>query len=218
VQPLDEQQRNGKRARLHWSLVTSFWVALVIVAIATVTVVLIMQKPVWIEIETLAGVVGVLLSGFYTFVLYHGVYFAENEAITLIEPIGTPMDFADAIGNLPEFGHFSDAGASEGPIGLILGLIIGIIAFFLLAAVLAFLFWLGVNVLAVGVISVVLPLFYVFKGSVLFVIKHVEECHGNLWRSLGYGVTYAALKTALVCLIVFGSHEFAHVIKSNILN
>lgn len=74
------------------------------------------------------------------------------------------------------------------------------------------------NILAVGVISVVLPLFYVFKRSVLFVMRHVEECHGNLWRSLGYGVAYAALKTALVCLIVFGSHEFAHVIKSNILN
>jgi Flp pilus assembly protein TadB len=223
VQSFDEQQRKGKRARLHWSLVTSFWVALVIVAIATVTVVVIMQKPVWIEIETLAGVVGVLLSGFYTFVLYHGVYFAENETITLIEPIGTPMDFADAIGEIIRkplhFDHFTElAGEAAGPIGLLLGFILDLLVCFLFAIGLGFLFWLGVNFVVVGVIAVTLPLFYIFKRSVLFVIWHVEECHGNLWRSLSYGVAYAALKTGWMCLIVFASHKWAHVIKLNILN
>jgi hypothetical protein len=72
----------------------------------------------------------------------------------------------------------------------------------------------GVNLLIVGVVAVAVPIFYIFRRSVLFVIRHAKECHGNLWRSFGYGVSYAAMKTAVLCLIVFASHKLAQLITN----
>ena len=167
--------------------------------------------------ETLALVVGGLMTGFYSFALYHGVYFSDDETISLVVPVGNPLDFADGSISGDLFGAFTTAGASEGPVGLLLGFILDIIVCLFLSFVVAFLFWLGVNLLLIGVVIVVIPLYYIFKRSVLFVMRHTEECHGNLWRSLGYGLSYAVLKTALLCLIVFASHELAQLIKFHVL-
>jgi len=110
------------------------------------------------------------------------------------------------------------AGASEGLGGLLLGVILDIVVCILLAIVLSILLWLGINLLVAGVIAIAIPLFYIFKRSLFFVMRHVDECQGNILAALRYGFGYAVLKTLTLCLIIFGSHELATFIKTTFLS
>jgi hypothetical protein len=174
-----------------------------------------MHKPVWVELETVALVVGILMTIFYTYVLYHGVHFSNDETLTFVKAIGHPLQLSDGMGG--ELGHFTAAGASEGPAGLLLGLILDIVICLVLAIVLSILLWLGINLLVAGVIAISIPLFYIFKRSVFFVMRHVEECHGNFLLALRYGIGYAVIETLTLCFIIFGSHELATLIKIHFL-
>jgi hypothetical protein len=200
--------------RERWSVLTCFWTALVIVLISAVSVTILMHKPVWVELETLAAIVGILMTCFYTYLLYHGIQFSKDETLTFRKTIGEPLDLAQSG---IDFGHFTAAGASEGPAGLLLGFMLDVVLCIVLSIVLSLLIWLGINLLVVGVIAIAIPLFYIFKRSVFFVMRHVEECHGNLLAALRYGFGYAAVKTITLCFIIFGSHELANLIKTNFL-
>jgi len=61
-----------KVTKPHWSLVTNFWVAAGIIALSATAVLLLMHKAVWVELEVLALIVGVMMTAFYTYVLYLG--------------------------------------------------------------------------------------------------------------------------------------------------
>lgn len=210
-----QQTDNDEQKKLHWSMVTCFWTALIIVVIAATSVIVFMHKAVWVELETLAAVIGILMTLFYSYILYHGVKFLDGETIALTRAIGNPFDFADGGGDL--FGHFTAAGASEGIAGLLLGLLLDIIVCLVLAFLLSILFWLGVNLVVAGVVVVAIPLFYIFKRSLSFVLRHVDECKGDFWKSCRYGFGYAILKTATLCLMIFASHELANIIKVSVL-
>jgi|GEM_PF-2129974 len=210
------QDIGGTKHRERWSLLTCFWTAIVIILIAATSVIVLLHKPVWVELETLALVVGILMTIFYTYVLYHGIHFSKDETLTFGKAIGNPLDLAD--GSMSgEFGHFTAAGASEGPAELLLGLVLDIVVFIFLTIVLSLLLWLGINLFVAGVIAISIPLFYIFKRSVFFVMRHVDECNGNVLAALRYGVAYAVVKTLTLCLIIFGSHELATFIKINFL-
>jgi hypothetical protein len=213
MQQQTNENSNGVKHRERWSVLTCFWTALGIVLIVAITVLLLMHKPVWVELETLAVVVGILMTFFYTNLLYNGIHFSKDETLTFGKAIGNPLDLADGMGG--EFGHFTAAGASEGPAGLLLGLVLDIIVCIFLAIVLSLLLWLGINLLVDGIIAIAIPLFYIFKRSVFFVMRHVEECHGNFLMALRYGFGYSVIKTLTLCLIIFGSHELATFIKMN---
>ena len=218
----DHVAQQSKSDRPHWSLVTSFWVAVSTIALIAIAELLFIQKAVWVELEALAGIVGIMMTAFYTYVLYHGVKFSENETISLTKELGgNPLDLGE-LGNLAStrggygFGHLTAAGASEGLAGLLLGLLLDIIVTLLLAVVFSVLLWLGINLLVSSVIIVAIPFFYVFKRSVFFVMRHIGVCHGNLLKSFGYGFGYAAFKTAILCLIVFAAHEVSMIIRAAI--
>ena len=164
---------------------------------------------------TLVRQVSILMTFFYTYLLYYGIQFSKDETVTFGRSIGNPLDL-DA-GPCLDFGHFTAAGASEGPAGLLLGLVLDIVVCIFLSIVLSLLLWLGINLLVVGVVAIAMPLFYIFKRSVFFVLQHLEECHGKFFVALRYGFGYAAIKTLTLCLIIFGSHELATFIKTNFL-
>jgi energy-coupling factor transporter transmembrane protein EcfT len=87
--------RKNTRPTERWCLLTCFWSALIIVLIATISVLFLMHKPVWVELEILASIVVILMTIFYTFVLYYGVYFSKENTLTLVKPIGNPLDVAE---------------------------------------------------------------------------------------------------------------------------
>jgi hypothetical protein len=193
----------SKRER--WSLVTTFWVACGVICLSAVIVFQIAKQPIWIEFETLALVGGAMMTLFYTMILYKGVYFDENEQIVIIRPTSS------AGLELVEFGDFGEitGGLSDGPLGLLFGFLLDILVTFVLSFVLALLYWLGVNILFIGVVAVSLPTFYLFKRSLFFVLKHVDECHGKLVSSFAYAIGYSAVKTALLCGMIFVGHGLA---------
>jgi len=109
MQQETKENTNSEEHRERWSVLTFFWTALVIVLVAAFLVIILMHKPVWVELETLALVVGVAMTIFYTFILYRGIHFSKDEAITFGKTIGNPLYLADATGG--EFGHFTRSGS-----------------------------------------------------------------------------------------------------------
>jgi hypothetical protein len=209
---MTEISKGEEKIRMRWSLKTSFWMVFTILLVTSAFVLCLMQKAVWIELETLAVIAGVLLSLFYTYILYHGVVFVDDRTVAVRKSIGSPFDIS-GVSNLGDmnFGSFAAAGASDGIGGMLLGLLLDIVVTIFLAFVLSFLAWLGVNLVVESVALISIPLVYIFKRSLAFVLRHTEECRGNPGASLKYGFAYGAFKTATLCLIIFASHRIATV-------
>lgn len=196
---------------------TCFWTALIIVLLSSTIVILLMHKPVWIELETLALVIGLMMTFFYSYILYHGVKFLDDGAITVSEAISniSKWDFLNSL-YVDNIGDFSKAGASEDPMELLIGLFLDILFSLLLTFILGLLSWFGGNLVATSIIIITIPLFYIFTRSIRFVMRHVEECRGKVLKSIQYGLGYALLKTTTLCIMIFAAHQLANLIKMSI--
>lgn len=152
---------------------------------------------------------------FYTWILYHGVSFREDETFAIGFDRFRPDNIVYTTPDPAAVGEIAAAMfAGGGLIGGILGLLFGIVIYIVFAAVLAALLWLCSNVFLVGVPMLSLPLFSIFKRSVFFVIRHVEKCRGRLGSSIKYATGYSLLKSITLYLIVYGAHLLHIGIKS----
>ena len=176
-----------------------------------------MHKGVWIELETLALVIGLMMTFFYSYILYHGVKFLDDGAIALPKAINiSRWDFVDSL-YVDNIGHFSKAGASEGPMELLIGLILDILVSLLLTFILGLLLWLGINLMAASIIIITILLFYIFTRSLRFVMRHVEECRGKFLKSIRYGFGYALLKTTTLYIMILAAHNWLTSLKCQFL-
>ncbi|CEG57245.1 hypothetical protein [Legionella fallonii] len=210
-------KRNKNEPGAHWSVKTCFWTALGIILLSAIIVILFVHKAVWVELETLALIIGIMTTFFYSYILYHGVRFLDGERITFRRVMDRPLEPENDVVSTESFGYFTSNLSDEGLIGILFGLILDILTCFMLASILSVLMWFGVNLIAVSIFIVATPLYYIFSQSLRFVMRHVEECRGNFVKSVQYGLGYALLKTATLCLIVFVSHDLAKVIKRLVL-
>lgn len=199
-------------SRKKWSLLTSFWVALGILVVSTVTVLMVMKKPIWLELETLAGVICFVMTGFYWWVLYHGVRFNEDEKIA-VNWIKEISDVGSGVADLGELflgivGLSSSVGfAKMGLIGIVVGGFMGLVLSLLACIVLMVLAWVVFNAMEAAIFVTAVPLFLIFRRSVLYVLQHVDYCVGNMGRSLWCSLTFSVFNTAVLCLVVFASHK-----------
>ncbi len=210
------QGAGERNRRAHWSLATNFVAAIVIIVVSSLIVIVVLKKPLWVELEIAIGIVGLAMFLFYTWILYHGVSFRPDETLTISFSKFNP----DVFGYTADptlLGDFAAQGFAEGgPIGCILGVLFGIVVSVILAVVLAIFLWLFSNVLLTGITILALPLFFIFKRSVFFVIRHAKECQGRLAMSLRYGASYALAKSFILYLIVYGAHLIHAGIKDRI--
>jgi hypothetical protein len=204
------EQDNGTQSA-HWSMKICFWVALIIVLVTSAVVILLTHRPVWIKLEILALSSGLLMTFFYSYILYFGVKFHDDGAITL------PKVFENRpqpkFSNLIDLDYGDIFSGSEGIIGFVISVILNILFSLLLAFLMALLLWLGINLVVVSVVIITFPLFYIFTRSIKFVLRHAVECQGQFLKSILYGFGYALLKTATLCFIIFTTHYLVTFVK-----
>ena len=203
-------QGSGGEPRPRWSLAANFMAAIVIVALSTTVVMVVLRKPVWVELEMAVVIVGFAMFGFFSWVLYHGVTFSPDETLTVTLRRFDRKVFADAATDPTVFLDLGAGGFAEGgPLGCLAGLLLSVLVC-LGAAVFV---WFFSNFFFAGITILALPLFCIFRWSVFFILRHSGECRGRIGQSLKYGAGYAFVKAGTLYLIIYGAHLLNTAVK-----
>ena len=201
---------SGKAPKPHWSLAANFTAAVIIVAVCTIIVMVVLKKPVWVELEIAVGIVAVAMFGFFTWVLYHGVMFSPDETLTITFSRFDPNLLAHS-GDPGVFMEFGAAGFAEGgPFGCLAGLLLGAVLCIAAAVVV----WFFSNFFFAGIAILALPLFYIFRWSVFYILRHSEECRRRLGSSVKYAAGYTFVKAGTLYVIIYGAHLLNVAVKA----
>jgi hypothetical protein len=186
------------RDRPKWNLKVTFWVLMTILLLSSAGVFFLSEYDLWLQLEMIVGLVSVTIFSFYWWVLYHGVrFYGYNQLrVTFVPFEVTEIGY--------EFGSIS-SGADD-PFGLVLGLILDLIAALVLSFILSLLLWIGLNGFINVVVLIAIPLFYVFRSSVLFVLRNSRDCYQDLVKSAKMAAFYSILKTIWFFIVIAGAH------------
>lgn len=192
----------GPRPR--WSIRTTVGAAVAIVAIVSAITLLVLRRPLWVELEAVTGLLSIVTFMFLGHVLYRGVRFLKHErfefSLRTVE-LGDLWHGADA---LPDSLDFSDAvDAADGVLGFLLGVLVSIV----LVIVLALVLWIGLNVAVNAVAIVSLPLFYLFRRSLRQVVARGRTCHGRLGRSVRVAAQMTFLYMGWLYSLIYLAHR-----------
>lgn len=169
-----------RRPRPRWSIRTTSVAALAIVAIASVLTLLVLRKPLWVELEALTGLLSVVVFMFFGHVLYRGIRFNKHERFDFSLRTVSLQDVWDGAASGVDGADLLEAvDAGDGIIGFLVGLLVSLVLIVGLGLVL----WIGLNVVFNAVIVVSIPLFYFFRRSLRHVVVRGRTCRGNLPRS-----------------------------------
>jgi hypothetical protein len=198
---------NAKMKRPKWSLTTQFWAAVSIAVVSSALVFLLSKKNIWTELELIVGGLSCLTFIYFFLLFYHGVRFERNEVYSIS---WKPFDI-DKLWWLDGFidtgGLFTYAGAEAGAMECLIGFLLDIVISSFLIVIIAFLFWLGINILTIGTMVLLLPLFFLFKRSLRVAVARGRACHGNLNKSLMYAIGATIVSMVWLYLIIFIGHH-----------
>ena len=197
-----EQAKDAPRQRLKWSLKTAFWVFLSIGLLSTAGVLSLSHKDLWIELEMVVALVALLLFIFYFWVLYHGVNFHDDGQL------GLKFSSFDVSDPWPYEG-LGLIHLAEDPVSLILFLLVEFVLLMVFAFVFSFLIWLGMNGVVLAITLLTIPLFYIFRSSVRFVLRNSPACCGDFLKSVCVAAGFAVFKSCWFFAIVAGAHYLA---------
>ncbi|MFH0888096.1 MAG: hypothetical protein V1871_02680 [Planctomycetota bacterium] len=193
----------SKLKRPKWSLKTHFWAAILITAVASVCILLISKKNIWIELEMIVGVLSLVSLAYFIFLFYHGIRFEKNETFSITwKPFSFDVAWSDAFGGNTG-GLFTLLGAEAGALGCMAGLLLDLIVSLFLVAIVVFILWLGLNIVTAGILILVLPLYFLFRRSLRVAVVRGKACHGNLGRSLKLAVITTIANMSWLYLVIF---------------
>jgi hypothetical protein len=178
-----------ERLRPKWSLATSFWFCLGVTAIVVTVICLTVRKSIWVELEMVTGVLAALMFGYFSILLHLGVRFNDSRRAIIDWPISSPSVFVDSIWLEPGIGFFSALGAEAGCLGIIIGYLLDVVVMIALVFLIAWLFWLGENV----VLAVIPFLYWVHRRWLRYLVTRGRHCRGNWAKSLLHGGTTTVL-------------------------
>jgi hypothetical protein len=92
-------------------------------------------------------------------------------------------------------GAFTEWGAEEGVVGLIIGVLLDILISVALGLLISVLLWVGVNVVVGMALIVFLPGFYLFRRAVRMVLARGRACRGDVFKSGLSALTATVLYT-----------------------
>lgn len=195
-----------KAQRTKWSLKTSFWSAICVAVCISIVVIFGLKQTLWLELEIITGILSLLIFLYLFFVLYHGIRFDKGERYTIT---WHHVDFPSVIDGadfLDSFGVFTSMGADNGIVGIIFGFILDLVVSILLSIVIAFLIWAGINVLLTTILILFLPVFYLFRRTLRYIVAKGRFCYKNT----GKAFRYAAQATIICSLWLYGILVFSH--------
>ena len=197
-----------KPKRPRWSLTTHFWGAVTIVLLVSLTTFLVLKKPVWAELEILIGVLSLFMFAYFFLLLYHGVRFDKNERYLILWPSQLP-DWLNTTPALDTGGTFTEGGAEAGPLGILLGFLLDLVASIVLTFLLAVVLWLSLNVFVTAVVVLGAPLFFLFRRSVRYVVAKGRTCHQDSGRACWFALRATLVNTLWFYAILEGAHYIA---------
>lgn len=148
------------------------------------------------ELEILLGILSLFVFIFLFYVLYSGIVFERRETLEISWKGGTLKDWIDWAGGSDTRGFFTGEGAEGGPIGILIGLILDLVAFLL---------WLGLGALFTAIFVLSVPLFFLVQRSLRSAIARGRTCRGKVGKSLRYALMSTAMNTGwLYCILLTG--------------
>ena len=109
-------------------------------------------------------------------------------------------------------GGFTEAGANEGPLGLLAGLLLDLILSILLSIVLVIALWLFANLFLAAISIVAIPLFFLFKRSLRYVLARGRDCRGDLTKSCTRALYYTIASSLWFYALLFAAHRIASIV------
>jgi hypothetical protein len=198
-----------RHRRPRWSLRSSFLAGGGILLACSLIVVLGLRESLWIELEIVSGLLGVLLWCFFTAVLYHGARFDQRERLHFEYSRGHGRDWWDPGTGIDTGGAFTEWGAEAGLAGAVLGFLLDLMILFGVSVVVGLLVWLGVNLVLPTILTLALPLFWLFRRAARTVVALGRRCRGRFWLSLGLGLRSALLSTFWLYTALYLGHLLA---------
>jgi hypothetical protein len=191
------QKELSRRPR--WSLKTSFLAALGILSLTIPLILLTVDNSIWTRLELIATIVSFFIFAFLFLVLYQGVRFDKNERYEL-QWVKRPEGFLDSISEM-QFGTFSHS--ADDLAGFLIGIILDVIITIMLGIVIALLFWLGINLIVGAITAVTIPLYFLFRRSIRYIVVRGRMCRGQIGKSLWYALRYTVINTIWFYMILF---------------
>ena len=190
------------RRRPRWSVRTTLYASLGIVAGVTTLTLLVLHRPLWVELELVTALLSLSVYAFIAHTIFHGVRFDKRERCEV------PL-FDLSYDRLPDCSGADLGGmvnffdGDEGCLGVLVGLAASAVLVVGMAAVL----WLGLNVLATTVTLVTLPLFFIFRRSLRRIVAAGRTCRGDMKRSLLVGARLTALHMVWFYVVIYAAHR-----------
>jgi Flp pilus assembly protein TadB len=203
----DQKDRANRRPR--WSLKTSFQAMLGILLVVTPLIIIIVEKSIWVKLELITAVVTVFIFGYLCLILYYGVRFDKRERYQFPGVAEKSAEWLESGADAVPGGGFIEAGAAEGLGGLLVGILLEILATLIVTVLLVLILWIGMNLIVGAIALVGIPLFFLFRRSLRYVVGRGRRCHGDLGKSLAYAFYYTIVNALWFYLILFSAHYLA---------
>lgn len=193
--------------KTRWSIQSHFWAALCIILLISAIVIFVMKKALWVELEVLICLVSVLHFIYMYLLVFKGVRVNKNETFCIDwKPFKLENSGIKHLWAVDTGGVFTTALAEAGPAGCLAGILLDVIVSIFLVVIIAFLLWLGMNVITSGIMILSLPIFILFKHSLRVAIAKGRTCHGNVSKSLSYAGWSTILNMTWLYAVIYLGH------------
>lgn len=190
-----------------WNTHTTLLFALASVGLISMLVLLLVKGSIWEELQFLIAALSAFIFAFLFVLLYHGARFDKDQRWTF--GWVHPRSLAEHIPSVDSGGVFSEAGAHQGIAGFLIGLLLDIVVSLALIAAIVILLWLGINLALVAVAVIWIPLIYLFRRSVRYLVTRGRTCRGRVGRAAAWAAFYTLLNAAWLYAILLISHRLA---------
>lgn len=115
----------------------------------------------------------------------------------------------DAASQFNTGGTFTEGGAEAGPLGIIIGFLLDLLVSAVIAFVIAVILWLSFNLVVTGVVFISIPLFFLFRRSIRYIVAKGRTCHGNVGKSFLFALRATVTNTVWLYAILATAHYMA---------
>jgi hypothetical protein len=204
----EEMKITPKIRKPRWSIQTHFWAALCIVLLTSTIVIFVMKRALWVELEVVVGLVSTLHLIYMYLLVYRGVRVNKNESFVIDwKPFKLENSGIEHLWAVDTGGAFTTAFAEAGPIGCLAGIVLDVVVSIFLVVIIAFLLWVGMNVITSGILILSLPIFILFKHSLRVAIVKGRTCQRNASKSISYAVRSTILNMTWLYAVVYLGHS-----------
>lgn len=186
-----------------WSVKSVAWLAMLTLVLSATVIFLAGKRSLIVELEWTLGVVSAALFALLAVGLYRGARLHEKEAPAAECPSVDLSNWQSDVTVLPDMDCPLDAvdggGDDLGCLGVIVGVLLSVVVFFVLLGLL----WVFLQFAVIVAFIVMTAIYWVLHLALRQVFAHSEDCRGKLGRSLAFASLYTILYTGWLFALLF---------------